>query len=194
MTRGTSLPPSWSWARSRPCPYQLAEVVAADLDHLSLVPDADHVILHVHLHTGHGGCGHSQPNGVAVHQAGVHLRGLHLICGQKSSEGSAALGPTHGCPVPSVCPGVELRRCQLLGQPDPQREPPSHECQSHATVAQARALGLTTESSPEWGCRLPATRGPAVSTRTVGYGLGGLWPWGPGDSGRGSPYLRCCFP
>lgn len=74
-----------------PSSYQLAEVVAADLDHLALIPDADHVILHVHFHAGHGRCRHGQPYWIAVHQAGLHLGGLHLLCGQEKSEGPPTL-------------------------------------------------------------------------------------------------------
>lgn len=65
-----------------PSSYQLAEVVAADLDHLPLIPDADHIILHMHLHAGHGGRRHRQPHWVAVHQPGLYLWGLHLLCRQ----------------------------------------------------------------------------------------------------------------
>lgn len=75
--------PTWGDLPPRdPSSYQLAKVVTADLDHLSLIPDADHIILHMHLHTGHGGCRHGQPYWVTVHQAGLHFWGLHFLCGQ----------------------------------------------------------------------------------------------------------------
>ena len=81
--RQTPGPASLAGPRAHWGSYQLAEVVAADLDHLALVPDADHAVLHMHLHAGHWGRGHGQPHWVAVHQAGLHLGRLHLLCGQE---------------------------------------------------------------------------------------------------------------